>query len=119
MSVTIRRVVATEELVAGRELDALIAEKFMGRPRGMDSRDARSVIPHYSTDVAAALPVFEKLDEKLSDADVTWQIRQDARGWIVETFFGDVDSWGCEIFGVADTLPLAICRAAMAAIRRR
>lgn len=83
---------------AGRELDALVAEKVMGI--GKLEFDAYYGPQHrYSTDIAAAWEVVEKLAKPLK---VVWT--------------GKV--WVCEVFGEpcsqeAGTAPLAICRAAL------
>lgn len=47
---------------AGRELDALIAEKVMGVAQEDIHRRTmvRSDLPHYSTDIAAAWPILKK-----------------------------------------------------------
>lgn len=54
------------ELVAGRDLDALVAERVMGweaptwhHPEGWGTSD--SSIPHFSTDISAAWEVVEKM----------------------------------------------------------
>lgn len=93
----------TQELPAGRELDALVSEKVFGRmifrPQGvpatweMADPDMREndyegyflQVPHYSTDTAAARQVVEYLAKQ---------------GHVVSIF----------------SPPLAICRAALAAV---
>lgn len=100
-------------LQAGRELDALVAEKVMNDIPGkaLGSR-------HYSTDMAAAWEV------------VTWL---QAKGWAVWIGNeGEDGTWTClagppnpnvilpevtaEIETDADTAPLAICLAALKAV---
>lgn len=106
---------------AGRELDALVAEKVMGwdlvptrhlvrlryfRQPGTDSRAARErcYLPRYSEDIAAAWGVVEKLsgyERKLEECSEGWCFTFEA---------------GEEFWGQADTAPLAICLAALKAV---
>jgi len=136
-----RGMTAIDEMPAGRELDALVAEKVMGWritawndgepwgnrevfppfepingiPADCDciSHSEAGEPPHYSTDIAAAWEVVEKMNV---DYDV--MVRQ-------QRFKPDV--WECYIVrngpfgpydrdfweGRADTAPLAICRATL------
>jgi hypothetical protein len=96
-----------DELVAGRELDARVAEKVMGwEPRGPHPIHGTPVFatgrndtfaPHFSTDIAAAWQAAEKLKA------ASWRFRvwQDYKDALM------VD---------AETAPLAICRAALKAL---
>jgi hypothetical protein len=147
---------------AGRELDALVAEKVMGTitwthgkafvtqpngcrslgiavfPNGVDERfvirDGNAngnwsrgdgnrwmteALPHYSTDIAAAWQVVEflqrewdRLDEKESQF---WRFEDcHPHGWIARVIWPHDGE--AEIASVdADTAPLAICLAALAA----
>lgn len=93
---------------AGREMDALIAEKVMGEqisrsctcchgatcPRHDDPKT-----PLYSTKIADAWSVVERLAKPFK---VVWT----GRVWVCEVF-SDLPS------EEADTAPLAICRAAL------
>lgn len=123
-----------DAMPAGRELDALVAEKVMGwtacdaneayprwmhgdpgdefaeagRGRGCAPLTTAWRVPYsrYSTDIAAAWEVVEKVR---GDRDVWLQ-------WDSETSI-----WGCQFFSgghecFADTAPLAICRAALKAV---
>lgn len=112
---------SSANLSAGRELDALIAEKIFGlilkdrftgeeKPitSGMALRHMEKWhnIPYYSTDIAAAWTVVEKIKSK--DRAI---------------FFELVNSvnykWECQIGGgnaEADTAPHAICLAALKAV---
>lgn len=108
-----------DNMPAGREMDALVAEKVMGcwvkvRTLGTDSPTrlwscgctgekshngpAGSGLLPYSTDIAAAWEVVEKLARPL-----TLVFHHDGR-------------WDCTFAGgehaLGDTAPLAICRAA-------
>lgn len=104
---------------AGRELDALIAEKVMGliaykvqlvapppRVRTIDElQRVGSPLPHYSADIAAAWEVVEKADL-----------------WSLYGSIGDGPYRACIQFEdreglmTADTAPLAICLAALKAV---
>lgn len=126
---------------AGRALDALVAEKVMGYrwrvPAGMGAelldsphgypaalrypdgelRDS-SLLPHYSTDIAAAMPVLDhmagpgfRVDIRAHGSgqyDVAWFAMNEDGSWSYLAEETDCDS-----------LPLAICRAALAAMEAR
>lgn len=123
-------------LEAGRVLDLAIAEKVFGlyvtsRPKAdvfFYQRDNKnfdeskvvyeSEVPHYSTDIAAAWTVVEKMHE----CDFTTQRMHRTGGkssttkggWRVglsDNEMGPDTAW-C----IADTLPLAICRCALQAV---
>ena len=129
---------------AGRELDALVAEKVMGwggvregysegsaelrfigkPPNGMDSKYP---VPMYSTDIAAAWEVLEKIKavnlEKFTGLDfpdecfvVAWD--RSSKDW--EAGFHSIDGydagWVSDCRSNAATAPLAICRAARKAV---
>ena len=110
-----------------RELDALVAEKVMGwqdaraffpwpesgvmldnyammPPHGGAIRDIAHV-PHYSTDIAAAWEVWETLrsrDYYIAFTDTGYGVFE-GDDWLLVT--------------EADTAPLAICRAALEAVK--
>lgn len=99
-----------DKLAAGRELDILVAEKVFGLTVVPDPVTLRGVsigeagqngedLPKYSADIAAAWKVLEQFPSScLSKAG----------------------NWSCMIAngpGVADTAPLAICRAALKALK--
>jgi hypothetical protein len=104
----------TDELVAGRELDALVAEKVMGWDRRLWAgrfywsgpySDRERFSP--SMDIAAAWEVVERV----------WQ-----EEWVLRRFLG---SWQIldgdpldnhRVLASAETAPLAICRAALQAV---
>jgi hypothetical protein len=121
--------VMSKELKPGRELDALVAEKVMGYkvtdwPTGKEfpitsaiaagvlSEFQQSRIPSYSTDIAAAWQVVDKMKSLGCFIKVH---NCDHRG-----------EWGCwcthpgrvlsESFAVEDTAPHAICLAALKAV---
>lgn len=90
---------------AGRELDALIAEKVMGDPLQLKMALGPR---HYSTDIAAAWEVVEKL-------------RTAKYELLICTFSG---KWSVDVLHTgksidvanADTAPHAICLAALNAV---
>ena len=122
---------AEVESVAGRELDARIAREVMGwwsvrveegAWAGTDNRwhadwvgtrdGERTVLPTYSTDIAVAWEVVEKMEEgrftfSIDNVDGSWQARfHGERGGISRTL----------AYAQAPTAPYAICRAAIAAL---
>ena len=117
------------ELNAGHELDALIAEKVMGfavklwphtdrlfvAERG---NGTQILLPAYSTDIAAAWEVVEKLGERFHARLLTPFIRSgDNHYWCGFTPLGMTGFNGRPDYeAVAETAPLAICRAALKAV---
>ena len=119
-----------DELQAGPQLDALIAEKvmdwasmcftMMGAPVGIPpDGDLPRDIPHYSTDIKAAWEVVERVE-----AD-SWHFRlagpkcRSAEGKIVDghdALFLDLRSERLSAHAIAETPTLAICRAALKAV---
>ena len=126
---------------AGRELDALIAEKVMGLTRHDESYVAEGVgkvlrfvwrdgcgtcvysgdmfLPHYSTNIADAWEVVEKLGRwhgfdfmiVMPDPEQTFHLRTYEAGWYEATNDGPER----RVVSDADTAPLAICLAALKA----
>lgn len=130
-----------EEMPAGREMDALVAEKVMGltvvpdlisgsgfratdmsRPSAFQPEleppmplfEANPIKP-YSTDIAAAWEVVEKI--RLNATLDHIEERHEAEGvWVVQ-FCAKTSNepwWHEHAYG--DTVPLAICRAALLAV---
>lgn len=107
------------KLEAGRELDALVAEKVMGYPKEIISINGSVKSPNgdwmvreideYSTDISAAWEVAEKLGSFWIDHTVS------DLGIDVE-FFTSLDHSKERLVATADTAPLAICRAALLAV---
>lgn len=101
-----------DNLQAGTELDALIAENVMG-----EKPPFSYPVPHnhawqcsgprpYSTDIAAAWHVWEKIGQPtISRSNPRGQIMV----WVTEDYMGP------DQVAEADTAPLAICRAALKA----
>lgn len=107
-----------DEMNAGRKLDRLIAARVMGlgraryvrrEPFGSDWMlgTGNNVLPHYSTDIAAAWEVREELFRRGLVYDVTLN----GRGPVYcEVERPDSTVW---FTSEGDTAPLAICRAAL------
>lgn len=112
-------------LDAGRELDALVAERVMGwtrlpitpewtheRWRNPADQNVWLTTPHYSESIAAAWQVVERLQQEGFDVAVT--VGGDWPKWN--------HLWFCRIGGIAEveeaapSVSLAICRAALAAV---
>lgn len=73
----------------------------------------RAPAKHYSTDIAAAWTVVEKHGL----GDWNWRVSQtDAGNWFAEVRLGYESSYSAAFPAWAETAPLAICRAALAAI---
>lgn len=108
-------------LEAGRETDALVAERVFGKPwpsvsvarwwtedgrycgpGGEWSERINDRLPAYSTDIAAAFEVVEKIRETCCD----FTLERAGAAWYADFRMGVAS---------ADTAPLAICRAALAA----
>lgn len=106
---------------ADRCLDALVAERVMGIVSNvgvvgwmLDSRGYTVRVPEYSTDIAAAWQVVEKLDFTIVKVDEGWMVGK----LDINAFTNDSGVvYGC-IYdpGLAETAPLAICRAALLAV---
>jgi len=116
---------ADETMPAGRSLDALVAEKVMGWtdwwvdregpnatmktfgfPPGVT--DTYSEPPHYSTDIADAWLVVEKL-RKDGCPFLFGHNRNPHNGWFADFLLHPLVEY-------ADTAPLAVCRAALKAV---
>lgn len=121
-----------DEMPAGREMDALVAEKVMGWKREWVTNSAtlmrREVfcppgvigwissgekdgipneVPYYSTSISAAWEVVEKME-----ADgVGCKLSNYAPGWRAEFYKNEGDAG-------ADTAALAICRSALRAVSK-
>ena len=98
-----------DDMPAGLELDALVAERVMGYVStllGYTYGYKLVDVPPFSADIASAWKVVENIH---------------ARGLIIRVSNGDGDSFDCDILGTeghvsAETWPLAICRAALKAM---
>jgi len=115
------------KMEAGPELDRLVAEQIMGWREGQDTLKLQGgvgilgekAIPRYSTDIAAAMEVIERLLEKRLRVSMysPWGDRNEPHAipeWTV--FVLSNHGLGIEMEG--ETLPLAICRAALIALEQ-
>ncbi len=84
-------------LEAGRDLDALVAEKVMGET-------CLFTAPAYSTDIAAAWQVVDKLHA------LSFYLEVGSAGWMAR--FANISATEAS----AATAPLAICLAALKAV---
>ena len=114
-----------DEMPAGREMDALVAEKVMGwrldascgystwMGGKADSRGMRWTIDGWkpSADIAAAWGVVEKVREEFRYVSVTA-----GNGWSCSAWDVEKAKRLREVHAFADTAPLAICRAALLAV---
>ena len=102
-----------DDMPAGRELDALVAEKIFGLCRwdGVPNAFHPKVVqwwqteqpcnpPPYSTDIAAAWEIVEKLRLAIGPSYC-------GSGWYCTWMTGGAHG------AIADSAPLAICRAAL------
>jgi hypothetical protein len=104
-----------DTLSAGRELDALVAEKVMGwtiyddgiMDQGAKGRTWASEW-HPSTDIAAAWEVVEKVQQATGCSAVVQKHARAYECWFIGSGQKETQ-W-------ADTAPLAICRAALKAV---
>lgn len=106
-----------DEMEAGRELDALIAEKVMGwRQHEGECWEARpsgpciNKLPKYSSDISAAFGVVEHLRQKGLDLDLTYRAKKSYSLFVTAFFTGVTEPTE------ADEPALAICRAALKAV---
>lgn len=120
-----------ENIKPGRELDALVAEKIFGitlvdtftgerRPitamEVMARENARNTIPHYSTDIAAAWEVVERLTTG-NDRwfyDCLWRDPNSGK-WRFGNFDAD-GSFSLLEREMVETAPHSICLAALKAV---
>jgi hypothetical protein len=103
---------------AGRDMDALVAEKLMGwkyhpkwnvftSPNGLENDG--STIPNYSTDIAAAWKVVEKMTKiKGYGFSCDWVEPH----YLIEFEFYTNPS-NLRFINIDSSIPIAICRAAL------
>ncbi len=114
---------------AGRKLDSLISEKIFGEkyPYNKMFKDyyrpwvedpiAYEECPHYSTNIKSAWEVVEKLLTMLPNQDfhVEHWADEENSGWQVSSCY-ELGGW--KDWVRAETLPHAICLAALKALRK-
>lgn len=108
-----------DQLQPGRELDILIAEKIFGHMMNEDHivkwaqisdddwEPSFEPCPHYSTSIADAWQVVEKMKELGAEINIGFYEK-----WDCEFDY----PIGCNWRAVAETAPEAICKAALIAI---
>jgi hypothetical protein len=124
-----------DAMPAGRELDALVAEKVMGWTDingnaaavgcGLNHNKLWTRVPDYSTDIAAAWQVVEKLvaegrswtfgackPGKRSAEDINQGHMHGYHAGVKTDHYGVVPFY----WNYKDTMPLAICHAALKAV---
>lgn len=121
-----------DKLEAGRDLDALIAEKVFGwhgiipmteynlcwgfrAGTGRREDDKRETVKSYSSDIRAAWEVIEKtelliLNELSFDHGYRDDEDDETRDYLL------VNSHSRDVLAIGSTAPLAICRAALKAV---
>jgi hypothetical protein len=124
-----------DSMVAGRELDALVAERVLGWKlidriemgwgegpdvwdctNGKDADECYSPTRQHfapSTDISAAWAVVERMAEDAHYLDVTFEPEDESRTWNCKLRLAGSKG---EVEAYADTAPLAICKAALAAL---
>jgi hypothetical protein len=115
----------TDEMKAGRELDARVAECVMGKQAAswggfglMEDAERIAVdLPHYSTDIAAAWLVMDEMDRRGFHGRLTTPFEPGQPYFAGFTPHG-MSGWNGrpDHEGSGDTPSLAICRAALAAV---
>lgn len=123
-------------MVAGRELDARVAEKVMAWTRSMTQygeflRDAehgvaplfgviRGNLPFYSTDIAAAWSVVEELTRPGLQFMSDFMVQRNGQRRYFAQFLAEGLTDGLHNEWIeAETMPLAICCAALAAVESK
>ena len=115
-----------------RELDALVAEKVMGFQlnnkvvdwlaypirNGVVDYFEPTIVPHYSTDIAAAWLVVDHFADTGQEVSVSYIVRSDNHNNLVGSWVCDVGPGNGLRFVLtvaAESAPLAICLAALRA----
>lgn len=101
----------TQALPAGRELDALVAEKVMGWAPGADF--AAATYWSFSTNIADAWHIVERMREQQRMVSLNWL--PDSGEWFA-SIYPPPGEFGLPFDGYGDTAPLALSRAALAAV---
>ena len=106
-----------DELQAGRELNAMVAEKVMGYKmtevagtKYVDGFSVQEPRP-YSTDLMAAWEVVEKMQDYQKPHQMGHPLHLKYHFW-VEKWYASIGASEA----LEDTVPLAICRAALKAM---
>lgn len=111
-----------ENLKAGPELNALVAEKVMGLPvkqfaDGTWLQDDGSAIEPYSTDIAAAWEVVKRTRNTVGQGFAVIECSSYEIGWWIAGWFDWREGpYEHEKSARAETAPFAICKAALKAV---
>lgn len=113
-----------DEMQAGGKLNCLIAEKLFDWHDASWDCECNSytglppkghgyeIVPDCSTDIAAAMEVLEKIKSQMLRIDITLNVGPHLKPYVVLVIGQDGKYWQ----GEAESLPLAICRAALKAL---
>lgn len=111
-------------MCAGPKMDKLVAEKVTGWnfPNKVDSLGRRVIrykdLPRYSTDIAAAWKVIATFNRSEWDIEIGSDTEDDGKFWGVSLIKWSEEPIGPIAYGGGEheSLPLAICRAALLAV---
>jgi hypothetical protein len=119
------KVMNREEILnmeAGSEMDALVLAKVFGamafkgedgKPYRLDPYQNPWSVPNYSGDISAAWAVVEKMHIRKWDFYCEYtRVQNDSQHWVLF----ETDECEFDKCASAETLPLAICRAALLAV---
>lgn len=105
----------TKELIPGKKLDALIAEKVMGPEKGGAS------FLEFSIDIRAAFMIVEKLREQkkaLILSQVYHQVKDPFWEYLAKIEWTDQRLGYQFVFAAHESAPMAICLAAIQTIKK-
>jgi len=105
-----------DSIPAGRQMDSMIADKVFGYivsypSTALKDGEAWRGVPAYSTDISDAWKVVDKLRETCCDFSISEGYN--AAFLKDEGVFAFTHVW---VVSTADTVPVAICRAALKAV---
>lgn len=108
----------SDELKPGRELDALVAEKVMGVKDPQMFPNFGAAVPRYSTDIASAWLVVEKMRENIKDVLTLAGPSDETPKWwaTFDKKWHGRASQNLFEWESGDTAPHAICLAALKAV---
>lgn len=110
---------------AGRELDAVVAERVMGfrwftSPCANVSvpvaDDSWQYLPAFSTDIAAAWKVVERLGEMGYTLDIQWKGKGRVYEFTSEVSASRWDDYGFRDYHAVGSMPYAVCMVALQAV---
>jgi hypothetical protein len=120
----------TNQMPAGREMDALVAEKIMGWAKhphtdsptfwweGPTKSYLIGDLPHYSTDISNAWEVLEEMQSGIFSARQRfYQALNEQVDIQAGLPMGQHVAWPAALGMLCKVMPLAICRAALVSLR--